>query len=148
MVVDGVTGRLEKRLIKRSQKFAKDHPVLMQVLGAGLAVLGASAATVPAVLAALGIKIGILGIGAAVVTKAGAAGTTSLLSTTAATSAATSAGGFLATGAKMLFGGIAMDVGGRMIEGPSTGPKRKTSTASIISSSGDMYVRDHRLKAL
>ncbi|KAG8956930.1 hypothetical protein FRC03_010698 [Tulasnella sp. 419] len=145
---DGVSGRWEKKLIKRSQKFAKDHPIVMQVIGAGLAIMGASAATVPAVLAALGIKIGIggLSIGAAAI------GSTSLFSgaatTAATTGVATSAGGFFATSAKMILGGIAMDVGGRLLEGTDKAPKKKSSIASILSVSGDMTVRDDKLKAL
>jgi len=119
----------------------------MQILGTGLAVAGVSAATLPAILAALGIKIGVLGVGSAIV-GGSVAGSTSLLpvSVIVTAEAATNAGAFLAASAKVFFGGVAVDIGSRLMSSASGSPtlKRQPSIRSITSAGGDMTVRDFK----
>lgn len=48
-------------MLKRIQRFQRDHPILMRVIGTGLCIAGAgvSALAMPAVLGAFGIKLAV-----------------------------------------------------------------------------------------
>lgn len=50
-------------MLKRVERFPKDHPLLVKLFGAGLCLAGAGAGAIgiPAVAAALGIKLAVVG---------------------------------------------------------------------------------------
>lgn len=98
-------------MMKKIERFPKDHPLLVKLVGAGLCVAGAGvgAISIPAVAAALGIKLAVVGGVAGVSGAAAAAGTGVALQGTAVA-------GALLTGAKLLASTVAINVGGRMME--------------------------------
>lgn len=140
-------------MLKRIQRFQKDHPILMRIIGTGLCIAGAgvSALTMPAVLGAFGIKlvaangtflehlflrrmlITRLSIAPAMLAE-GLAASAALPMTTAN----------LAAGAKVIASSIALDIGGRILAGPTSSnergmfgfmPGRKNSSSSTLTES-------------
>jgi len=100
-------------MLKRLEKFPKDHPLLVKVAGAGLflAGAGAGAISVPAIAAALGIKLAVVG-GAATATALGGAAATAGVGVAAQ---GTAVAAVVAAGAKIALSSIALDLGGRMM---------------------------------
>ncbi|KAG8965219.1 hypothetical protein FRC00_008715 [Tulasnella sp. 408] len=128
------SARWEKRMLKRIQRFQKDHPILMRIIGTGLCIAGAgvSALTMPAVLGAFGIKL--VAANAPAMLAEGLAASAALPMTTAN----------LAAGAKVIASSIALDIGGRLLA-PATSstergmfgfmPARKNSSSSTLTES-------------
>ncbi|KAG8911866.1 hypothetical protein FRC01_005436 [Tulasnella sp. 417] len=125
------SARWEKRMMKRIQRFQKDHPILMRIIGTGLCIAG-GALTMPAVLGAFGIKLAVAN--APMMLAEGLAAGSALPMTTAN----------LAAGAKVLASSIALDIGGRLLAAPSSPtergmfgfiPRRKNSSSSTLTES-------------
>jgi len=121
-------------MLKRIQRFQKDHPILMRIIGTGLCIAGAgvSALTMPAVLGAIGIKL--VAANAPAMLAEGLAASAALPMTTAN----------LAAGAKVIASSIALDLGGRILAGPTSStergmfgfmPGRKNSSSSTLTES-------------
>ncbi|KAG9019425.1 hypothetical protein FRB90_002577 [Tulasnella sp. 427] len=128
------SARWEKRMLKRIQRFQKDHPILMRILGTGLCIAGAgvSALTMPAVLGAFGIKLAVAN--APAIIAEGLAAGSALPMTTAN----------IVAGAKVVASSIALDIGGRLLAGPPSPtergmfgflPRRKNSDSSTLTES-------------
>ncbi|KAG8948428.1 hypothetical protein FRC04_009798 [Tulasnella sp. 424] len=126
------SARWEKRMLKRIQRFQRDHPILMRVIGTGLCIAGAgvSALAMPAVLGAFGIKLAVANA-PMMLAEGLAAGSAALPMTTAN----------IAAGAKVL----ALDIGKRLLAGPPESPtergmfgflpRRKNSNSSTLTES-------------
>lgn len=123
-------------MLRRIQRFQRDHPILMRVIGTGLCIAGAgvSALAMPAVLGAFGIKL-VVANAPVMLAEGLAAGSAALPMTTAN----------IAAGAKVLASSLALDIGKRLLAGPPESPtergmfgfmpRRKNSNSSTLTES-------------